>query len=649
MGKTDINRRRNWLIENRNFVAFASKFLERFQKVAVIDNSDLYLNSLDLRLNIIDMEDYESSLPSHYLSRPDFIPPMEAAHPASSMIVSNIFDLIEDSHSLVVNLAKFKANSIIGRLRLDFCKTQGVYPLDEKKIRGLASMIGYEVVKTAVDMNKLYFVMRRTDKAKDKILYRQVKGKPIQDFPEDLPQFTSNFQRRAKLHLIKKSSHSPCSQTAIVFPARITNEIYSEGGTRIRNLKFAIDYYSKFFDQIVLVESDAKSNIDIENKKMTHILIETEDAFCKSQCNNIALKYIDQNTSCRSICFCDADLITSVEVIKAGLKQIELCPVVKPYSSLRHLDKLESMRLVANARPDEDWISNNKFPAILGGGIFFAQIEVVKGIGGWDERFSGWGGEDNAISESIVSQYKGNIHIINSLAYHLYHYDNKVDKRKHKDYNNNMSILKSIRKDPARYVREMKKNYNSSKLVFQKKTDKIIVLGSGLTAPLIKHIDTSDWKVIAINNAWRQGCWDDIIYPCDYKTLPDDEGEIYKNLIPHKIYNTANNRFGDEIKDRGDTMSMNAAYYALSLNPRVIAFLGVDMTYNKDNNGNTHCYGIGSPDPLTRLGEKNLDLFIERFDKVAKKNGVELYNLSPVEQPSRLPFQRHDIDKLKEL
>ena len=96
-------------------------------------------------------------------------------------------------------------------------------------------------------------------------------------------------------------------------------------------------------------------------------------------------------------------------------------------------------------------------------------------------------------------------------------------------------------------------------------------------------------------------------------------------------------------------MSLNAAYYALSFNPRVIAFLGVDMIYNKDNNGNTHCYGIGSPDPLTRLGEKNLDLFIERFDKVAKKNGVELYNLSPVEQPSRLPFQRYDIDKLKEL
>ena len=171
---------------------------------------------------------------------------------------------------------------------------------------------------------------------------------------------------------------------------------------------------------------------------------------------------------------------------------------------------------------------------------------------------------------------------------------------------------------------------------------KILILGSGLTAPLIKELDVKDWYVIAINNAWRLGVWNALIYPCDFKLLPSKAESINKKLIDNSVYLKANAQFGFERSQRGNTMSMNAGYYALSMHPEEIAFLGVDMVYNKQ--GNNHFYGNGSPDPL-RLGEDNLDKFIKRFDETARSRGVKLWNLSPKSQESRLPFARLQLNK----
>lgn len=164
---------------------------------------------------------------------------------------------------------------------------------------------------------------------------------------------------------------------------------------------------------------------------------------------------------------------------------------------------------------------------------------------------------------------------------------------------------------------------------------KILILGSGMSAMDIKNIDTRGWYVLAINNAWKLGKWDSLIYPSDFFNLPDEQQSKGKTLLPFSKYTVNCGKYGLE-KNRGCSMIFNAAYYALSMKPETIAFLGTDLYYPP--NVDTHFYGKGGLDPL-RLGVENLKLFLERFNNIAKDNKVRLYNLSR-EENTLLPFER---------
>jgi hypothetical protein len=174
----------------------------------------------------------------------------------------------------------------------------------------------------------------------------------------------------------------------------------------------------------------------------------------------------------------------------------------------------------------------------------------------------------------------------------------------------------------------------------EKKKNKILILGSGCTAPLITEIDTSQWTVMAINNAYRLGYYDWLIAPTDFTNLPATDQLRDKRFITFFEYAKTNLPYGNQAI-RGNTMMFNAAYYAIAQNPSMIGFLGCDMHYPTDGS-NTHFYGTGTPDPL-RLGEDNLMGFLNRLQGVADKNNIKLYNFSPDSQVSMLPYRRASI------
>lgn len=171
--------------------------------------------------------------------------------------------------------------------------------------------------------------------------------------------------------------------------------------------------------------------------------------------------------------------------------------------------------------------------------------------------------------------------------------------------------------------------------------DNILILGSGLTAPLIKDINLKNWKVLAINNAWKLGVYDWLIYPNDFNSIPTDDRI---NHIQHFDYFSAIKNIAGTQSERGNTMMFNAAYYAIAKGAKNIGFLGCDMHYPAS--GNTHFYGTGTPDPL-RLGENNLMMYLNRLQSIADNHSINLYNFSPQEQVSMLPFQRAGIIKSK--
>lgn len=167
----------------------------------------------------------------------------------------------------------------------------------------------------------------------------------------------------------------------------------------------------------------------------------------------------------------------------------------------------------------------------------------------------------------------------------------------------------------------------------------VLLLGSAPSA-----ISARGWRrdgfnrIVAINNAHAiREDWDDLVFPHDFPRERLPQPSPAQNLIDESHFVPAQNRFGGFIYG-GATMAFTAAYWALdALKPRVLAFYGCDMVYPE--NGPTHFYGTGRPDPLRRdISLRNLEAKSARLMVLAASVGCACVNLSRA--PSRLVFPR---------
>jgi len=167
----------------------------------------------------------------------------------------------------------------------------------------------------------------------------------------------------------------------------------------------------------------------------------------------------------------------------------------------------------------------------------------------------------------------------------------------------------------------------------------VLVLGSGPNV-----VASRDWgrepfdKIVAINNAWAvRPDWDILIHPDDFpqERWPKDMNGAQK-VIRAEQYVPVQNAFGGFLY-AGGTMAFTAGYWALgALKPKVLAFLGCDMTYDASA---THFYGKGTADPLRKdKSLRSLEAKASRFQVLAAREGCAVVNLST--DASRLTFPR---------
>lgn len=222
------------------------------------------------------------------------------------------------------------------------------------------------------------------------------------------------------------------------------------------------------------------------------------------------------------------------------------------------------------------------------------------------------------ITQRINKEAKEIVNIINKI-------DTKVEKSKE-------TIIESLKTIPV----------DRKWFSYRKKTkDKILIVGSGLSAKQLKYFNDNDWTIIAINNAWKLNKWDILIYPDDFPDIPESL-EKDQFLADNNIYRYEVNKFGGQ-ENVGNSMIFNAAYFALAQFPSKIAFLGCDLWYPP--NQVNHFYGNGRPDPM-RLGR---DLLIEKLNRLndfCKKYNVEVSNFSEQEN-TLLPFKREEMPRRK--
>lgn len=213
--------------------------------------------------------------------------------------------------------------------------------------------------------------------------------------------------------LLKRLSFS------IVIPFKNNEEDHK----RLVNLETCLAYYKKHFPKSEIIVAEQFESEPIFN--MDGIV--KADVKLKSAISRSKLLNAGWGKSTKEvILFCDNDYILQVDSILSSVSLIQngIYDIIKPYRCIFNLpqeydqanNSIEELDLNICSF-EADWIA-------LTGGSFIVSNKFYNNMGGFDESFIGWGGEDDA--SSIVAINLGKYISYDSHALHLYH--KKINK-----------------------------------------------------------------------------------------------------------------------------------------------------------------------------------------------------------------------------
>ena len=155
------------------------------------------------------------------------------------------------------------------------------------------------------------------------------------------------------------------------------------------------------------------------------------------------------------LAFGDADVVGPGGLATAAGHCLSGMQVAKPYTTLVDLTPDESRRvreLGADGAPAIDLDARRDRDAIgerlaLCGGWFAMRHDAFMAIGGFDERFVGWGGEDDAMTLKVELARLATVELDPGPALHLWHPRTHASTYGHAGYASNLALLA----DYARY------------------------------------------------------------------------------------------------------------------------------------------------------------------------------------------------------
>jgi hypothetical protein len=203
------------------------------------------------------------------------------------------------------------------------------------------------------------------------------------------------------------------------------------------NLARVLGWLKSFPDlDVLVVEQDNMSRFR-PPPGVRHVFARSAYPYNRSWGFNIAYKESDSP----HIIFGDSDIIMKGSEFLLALESAENLDVLSPYSSVIDLNRDESelglVDLAKIVRPGRGERDNQKIN--LCGGVVVFSREAFKRVGGWDEEFVGWGGEDDMMSFKVeVAGLK--TASMPYRCYHLWHHRSPPDPVQ---YSNALRLLHS--------------------------------------------------------------------------------------------------------------------------------------------------------------------------------------------------------------
>ena len=217
-------------------------------------------------------------------------------------------------------------------------------------------------------------------------------------------------------------------------------------GYRLENLLFLINYIKDITDiEIIIVEQDNISGLSTfkfpENCK--YIFVKNDGLFNRSWGFNVGYK----KSMGKYLIFGDNDVIINKTDLNNIINDIKNYKILNPYSEIIDTTNNEATEIK----------NSGKLPSIkrkgrsginFSGGMVIFEREIFEIIGGWDEDFRGWGGEDDALSFHRIPKIVGGdkMKTLNNVAYHLWHERGVNDTKKQEHYKKNIEKLKWYKK-----------------------------------------------------------------------------------------------------------------------------------------------------------------------------------------------------------
>ena len=214
---------------------------------------------------------------------------------------------------------------------------------------------------------------------------------------------------------------------------------------RLKNLEFVLNWLEQtsLVQEIILVEQDREpifhSYFRPKISKLKYLFFYNPNSFNKSIAFNLGSRF----SSNEKLFFNDSDIIFDFLSVQNELFHWNF-DAMSPYNEVIDLGKTESNSLIEGEKAfNIDNISTIREGICFAGGGFFITKNTYEKIGGFNEDFNSWGGEDDYFS-IILEKNSCKLVTIKQKAYHLYHERDIYSTYMNPSYKSNILILESL-------------------------------------------------------------------------------------------------------------------------------------------------------------------------------------------------------------